>query len=161
MLWVSDKIPWLASGYSTLQWSSRCSIEVGLWNGWWLYNRPIRSVINILSVSTLGSYPSTSPLTVYPQSSLICAQYICPKLQILKSCDASLSEVNLILLHTPRTCVFLKWYTYCDTQQIEGRFSIVWRRNRWARGVLGSLSAADSILKSFAESTSYQPWRER
>jgi len=34
MLWNSGMIPWLASVYSTLRSSPRCSTDVGQWNGW-------------------------------------------------------------------------------------------------------------------------------
>jgi len=160
-LWDSGMIPWLALVYSTLQSSPRHSTEVGLWNGWWYYNSPFWSLINIPSRSTFWSYPSTSPLTSCPQSSSICEWNSCPKLGIPKSSDASLSEVNLILLHTPRTCVSLKWYNCCDTGWMMGSSSIVWRRKRWALRVLRHLSVADSRLKTFAESISYQPWSAR
>jgi len=120
MLFASGMIPWLALEYSTLQSSSRCSTEVGLWNGWWWYNSPFWSLINILSSSTFWSHPSTSPLTLCPQFSAICDENSCAKLGVPKSSDASLSGVNLILLHTPRTCVSLKWYTCCDTGWIQG-----------------------------------------
>jgi len=34
MIWDPGMIPWLASLYSTLQSSPRCSTDVGQWNGW-------------------------------------------------------------------------------------------------------------------------------
>jgi len=43
MLWASDMIPWLTLVYSTLQSTSRCSTEVGLWNGWPQYSSPFLS----------------------------------------------------------------------------------------------------------------------
>jgi len=119
MLWDSGMTPWLASVYSTLQSSPRCSTDVGQWNGWQLYGSPFWSLVNILSRSTFWSYPSASPLTLCPQSSSICARNSCPNLGIPKSSDASLSEVNLILQPTTWTWVSLKWCTCGDT----------WRKN--------------------------------
>jgi len=112
-------------------------------------------------MSTFWSYPSTSPQTLGPHSCSISASNSCPRLGIPKSSDASLSEVNLTLPHTPRTCVTLKWYTCCDTGHRKGLCWIVWWRNRWALCVLCHLSLADSRMKTFAESTSYQPWSAR
>jgi hypothetical protein len=108
MLWDSGMIPWLASGYSTLQSSSRFSTDVGQWHGWRYYDSPFWSSINILSMSTFWSYPNTSPVTSGPQLSSMCVQSSCPKLGIPKSTDTSLSEVNWILVYTPQTWVFLK-----------------------------------------------------
>jgi len=117
MLWDSKIIPWLALVYSTLQSSPRHSTDVGQWNGWQKYNSPLWSLINILSMSTFWSYPTTSPRTLWPQSSSICAWHSRPKLGIPKSSDASLSKVNLILLYTPQILVPLKWCTCCDMGQ--------------------------------------------
>jgi hypothetical protein len=52
------------------------------------------------------------------------------KVGIPKSSDASLSEVNLRLLHTLQTCISLKWYACCDAGQIKGSSWMVWRGNR-------------------------------
>jgi len=41
MLWDSDIINRFGLVYSILQSSYRCSTEVGLQNGWWLYNCPV------------------------------------------------------------------------------------------------------------------------
>jgi len=161
MLWASGMIPWLALGFSTLQSSPRRSTEVGLWNGWWLYNSPFWSLMNILSMRTFWSYLSTSPQMFCCQSSSIRMWNRCGKLDIPKSSDASLSEVNWILWHTQRTHVSLKWYTGCDMGRIKGSCWILWRRTRCALHVLPRVSVVDSRLKTFAESIVYQPWSAR
>jgi len=158
MILTSGMIPWLALVYSTLRSSPRCSTDVRQWNGWWSHYRPCLSWINILNMSKFWSYLSTSPLNSCPQSSSICVQNSCPKLGIPKSSDASLSKANLILLHTPRICSSLKWYTWCGTGWTMGSSCIVWRCNRWALRVLSHLSVENSRLKTFAESILYQPW---
>ena len=161
MLWASGMITWLGLVYSTLQSSPRRSLEVGLWNGWWYYNSPFWSVIHILPLSTFWSSLSMSPQTLCPQFSSIWVRNSCSQLGIPKSSDLSLSEINLILLQTPQTCISLKWYTYCDTRRIQGSSWIVWGRNWWTLRVLRRMSVLDSRFKSFAQSTSYQLWSAR
>jgi len=56
-------------------------------------------------MSAFWSYLSTSPHTLWPQSSCICARNRCPKLGDPRFPDASQNQVNLILVHTPRTWV--------------------------------------------------------
>jgi hypothetical protein len=161
MVSASGIIPWLALLYSTLQSSPRRSTAVWLWNGWQLYNSPFGSEINILSRSTLWSYPSRSPLSLCPQPRSIYAQNSSATLGIPQSSDASLSEVNVITLHNVQTRLSLKWYTWCDTGRIMGSPGIVWRRTRWAVRVFYRLCVANSRLRTFAESISSQPWSAR
>lgn len=52
LFWHSGMITWLALAYCALQWSSRCSIEVGLRNVWQWYNSPFWRFIKKLSVNT-------------------------------------------------------------------------------------------------------------
>jgi len=89
MLSDSGMIPWLALVYSTLQSSPRCWTDIGQWDGWQLYDSLFWRLINILSLSSFWSYPSTSPLTLCPQYSSLCVCNRCPMFEILKSSDAS------------------------------------------------------------------------
>ena len=117
------------------------------------------SLINIVCLSTLWSYPITSPLTLCPHSPSIGARNRCPKLGIVKSYDASLSEVNLILLHTLCIWVSLKWCTFCDMWWKNGSSWQCLRCGRWALQVCCHASAVYSRLETFAQSISYQPCR--
>jgi len=110
-------------------------------------------------MSAFWSYPSTSPQTSWLLSSSLCAWNSCQRLGIPKFSHASPSEINLILLHTPRTGVPLKSCSCCDTWWENGSSWQCSRHKRWALRVLRRLSAADSRLTIFAESTLYQPWR--
>jgi len=89
------------------------------------------------------------------------ARINCPKLEIPKSSDAYLSDVNLILLHTLWICVSLKWHTCCDPGPKKSSSWIIWRGNRLAQHELRCISVVDSGWKTYAESTSYQPWSPR
>jgi len=160
MLWDSGLITCLALVYSALQSSPRRSTDVGQWNGWRWYHSPFWSLINILSLRTFCSYPSTSPLTVYPWASSICAQNSCPMIGILNSSDAAQSEVNLILLHTPQTWVPLTCCTCCDMGQKNGLPWQCGRRTWWARRVCLHLSAPDTSWRMLPKSILYQPHRE-
>jgi len=161
MLCDPGMIPWLASVYSTLLSGPRRSTDVGQWIRGWLYNSPFWRLINILYLSAFWSYPSTSPQTLCHHLSLLCARNGCPKSGIRKSSDASLSEVNLILLHTLWTGVSLKWCTCCDMRQKNGSSGQCWRGRRYGLRGFSCVSVADSRLKTLAESISYQPWMAR
>jgi len=101
MWWVSGMISWLALVFSTLQAYPRCSTEVDQWNSWPLYNSTFWSILNMVSMRTFWSYAVTSPLPLWPQFSSIWAWNRCSIWGITKPTDASLGEVNWMLLLPP------------------------------------------------------------
>jgi len=103
--------------YSTFQSSIWCSTDSGQWNGWWDYNSPCWRLINLLSVSIFWSYPSTSPQTLCHHSMSICTWTTHWTLDIPESTNASLSQIDWLLLCAAQTHVVLVWYTSFEMRQ--------------------------------------------
>jgi len=78
-----------------------------------------------------------------------------PKLGISKTFDAWLSEVNLMLIHSPQMCVSLKWSTSWDQERKNGFSGQCWMRKRLALEVFRCSLVVDSRLKTCAESILY------
>jgi hypothetical protein len=161
MPWDSGILPWLTLVNSTVQSCPRWSTGVGWWNGWQYYNSWFWSWIIILPLSTFWSYPTTSPLVSSPLSSSIFVWNSSPNLGNHKSSEASLSKVNLILLHMPQTWCSLKW---CACGNLEQKNDLSWQcwRCKWgAAGIYCHVLVVDSWLQTVAEAVSYQSWRAR
>jgi len=141
--------------------SPRHSTDVVHWKGWQWKDSPFWRLVHILWRSAFQSYLSTNPPTSHSHSSSICTRSSCSKFHILKSSDASLSKVNLIILVAPWTWVSHKWYTFGDTSRKHASFLQCWGCKRWTLRVCRHLSVVDSKLKPSAKSILYYPFRAR